>query len=247
MSINDSKIPFLSVKEIDVFRGATHVLYNVSLHVFQGEIVSLIGANGAGKSTTLRTISGLIRPQKGTISYTPQNGVHALHSLDVEDIVKAGIGHCPEGRGIFSQMSVYENLLMGAFLRKDTTAIAKDLGEICEMFPILSERADQPAGNLSGGEQMMLAMGRALMGRPNLLMLDEPSLGLAPLVVETIFKHLEGINKEGVTILLVEQNAIMALALSHRTYVLETGRVVMEGDSSDLADDENVRKAYLGG
>ena len=238
----------LTIEQIDVYRGRTHVLHNMDLHVTQGEIIALIGANGAGKTTTLRTISGLLRPARGRISYTPENGTSPidLTVMAPEQIVGAGISQCPEGRGIFSQLSVRENLMVGAYLRSDK-AIDKDLNAICDMFPILGERARQTAGSLSGGEQMMLALGRSLMSRPKLLILDEPSLGLAPLVIETIFEMLRKINQQGVTILIVEQNAVMALELSHRAYVLEIGRVALSGQSKDLIRDPAVRQAYLGG
>ncbi len=237
----------LKVDNIDVYRGKTHVLHQVSLNVSQGEIVALIGANGAGKTTILKTISGLLHPAEGKIFYAPRKTQKSIDisSMEPEQIVASGLCQCPEGRGIFSQLSVKENLLIGAFLRSDK-GINDDIKSIYEMFPILEERANQVAGNLSGGEQMMLAIGRALMGRPALLMLDEPSLGLAPLAAEKIFQLIKKINKEGVTILLVEQNAIMALELSHRAYVFETGSVVLQGESSKLVHNENVRKVYLG-
>ncbi len=238
----------LTIDNIDVFRGRTHVLHQVNLHVAQGEIIALIGANGAGKTTTLRAISGLLRPAKGRISYIPEKGAPPvdLTAIAPEQIVGAGISQCPEGRGIFSQLSVKENLLVGAYLRSDRE-IEKDLYTIYQMFPILGERSHQTAGNLSGGEQMMLALGRSLMSRPKLLILDEPSLGLAPIVIETIFSMLQKINRQGVTILIVEQNAMMALDLSHRAYVLETGRVALSGKSGELVCNPAVRQAYLGG
>ncbi len=238
----------LSVENIDVYRGKTHVLHQVDIHVKHGEIIALIGANGAGKTTTLRTISGLLNPARGRILYAPGKGKRQteISSLPPEQIVSIGVSHCPEGRGVFSQLSVKENLLVGAYLRKDNK-IEQDIQSIYEMFPILEERSTQAAGNLSGGEQMMLALGRSLMSRPKLLILDEPSLGLAPLVIETIFNKLKKINTEGVTILIVEQNAIMALELSHRAYVLETGHVTLSGRSTDLALNPQVQKAYLGG
>ncbi len=241
--------PMLRIEGIDVFRGNTHVLRDVSMTVAQGEIVALIGANGAGKTTTLRTISGLLQPRKGRLEYRPNGEGRSLDlgSMQAEKIVAAGLCHCPEGRGVFSRLTVRENLLMGAYLRDDNEGIRRDMERVKSMFPILADRKSQLAGSLSGGEQMMLAVGRALMSNPRMLMLDEPSLGLAPLVVEAIFKLLADINRQGVTILLVEQNAVMALELSHRAYVLETGRVVMHGDSKELACDDNVRKAYLGG
>ncbi|MCP4115556.1 MAG: ABC transporter ATP-binding protein [Desulfobacteraceae bacterium] len=238
----------LTVDNIDVYRGETHVLHKVSLQVGHGEIVALIGANGAGKTTALRTVSGLLRPSSGRILYTPEKGKETIEISTVapERIVGAGISQCPEGRGVFSRLTVKENLLIGAYLRSDK-GVEKDLESIYKMFPILEERSGQAAGKLSGGEQMMLALGRSLMGRPKLLILDEPSLGLAPLVIDTIFDMLKRINAQGVTVLIVEQNAVMALALSHRAYVLETGRVVLSGPSAELADTPRVRQAYLGG
>jgi branched-chain amino acid transport system ATP-binding protein len=238
----------LTVKNIDVYRGKTHVLHQVDLHVGHGEIIALIGANGAGKTTTLKTISGFLRPTKGSILYTAAKGEKPMDfsAMAPEQIVGAGISQCPEGRGIFSQLSVKENLVIGAYLRSDNE-IDKDIQSIYEMFPILGERLNQAAGSLSGGEQMMLALGRSLMSRPKLLILDEPSLGLAPLIIEIIFDKLIKINTQGITILIVEQNAVMALELSHRAYVLETGRVVLSGQSADLAKNPRVQKAYLGG
>lgn len=239
----------LTVEHIDVFRGKTHVLRDVSLSVEREEIVALIGANGAGKTSTLQTISGLLPVRKGRITFVPAIGSHTLEltRTPAEAIVAAGLCHCPEGRGVFARLSVYENLLMGAYLRRDKREIERDVDQVHAMFPILASRRNQSAGSLSGGEQMMLAIGRALMGRPKLLILDEPSLGLAPLVVETIFDLLARINREGTTILLVEQNAVLALELAHRVYVLENGRVVMCGQSTALIGDDTIRKAYLGG
>ncbi len=238
----------LTVENIDVYRGRTHVLHQLNLNVSHGEIIALIGANGAGKTTTLRTISGLLRPVTGRILYTPEKGGKPIEisSIAPERIVKSGISQCPEGRGVFSQLSVRENLIIGAYLRSDNR-IEKDLQSIYQTFPILGERAGQAGGHLSGGEQMMLAIGRSLMSRPKLLILDEPSLGLAPLMIETIFDMLRKICEQGVTILLVEQNAVMALELSDRAYVLETGRVALFGQSNELARNPQVRKAYLGG
>lgn len=239
----------LEIEDIHVYRGDTYVLKGVSLKVGQGDIAALIGANGAGKTTTLRTVSGLLRPRQGRILFTASMDAPPLDLAhqSPEDIVHLGVSHCPEGRGVFSQLSVRENLLVGAYLRKDKVEIRQDYQRICAMFPILAERCNQPAGLLSGGEQMMLAVGRSLMSRPKLLILDEPSLGLAPIVVEMIFNLLLEINAQGVTILLVEQNAVMALDLAHKAYVLETGRVTLSGPSRELACDENVRRAYLGG
>jgi branched-chain amino acid transport system ATP-binding protein len=238
----------LQIENLEVYRGRTYVLKGVSLEVGRGEIVALIGANGAGKTTTLKTISGLIRPQSGRIAYRPETARElALDRVPAEEIVRRGISHCPEGRGVFAGLTVKENLMVGAYLRRDKPGIREDLEMVCALFPILKERATQAAGSLSGGEQAMLAIGRALMARPLLLILDEPSLGLAPLIVARIFGLLAEINARGVTILLVEQNAVMALDLSHRAYVLETGRVILSGPSPEIACDEAVRRAYLGG
>jgi branched-chain amino acid transport system ATP-binding protein len=239
----------LKIDNIHVYRGQTYVLQGISLEVSAGEIVTLIGANGAGKTTLLRTVSGLLRPKKGKIYFHPDVGSPGIEISIVspEQIVGLGISHCPEGRGIFSQLSVKENLMIGAYLRTDKNKIRDDYEEICRIFPILKERGDQGAGSLSGGEQEMLAVGRALMSRPRLLILDEPSLGLGPMVVEDLFKVLSEINSRGVTILLVEQNAVMALQLADRAYVLETGRVVLSGNSKDLSGNRSVQSAYLGG
>jgi branched-chain amino acid transport system ATP-binding protein len=223
----------LDVKDIHVFYGNIEAVKGMSFHVDQGEIVCLIGANGAGKTTTLRTVSGLLRPAQGAIFY------------DGQRIVTRGVAQSPEGRRIFPRMTVRENLDMGAFIRKDKEQ-ASDMDRIFGLFPILKERARQAAGTLSGGEQQMLAMGRALMARPKLLLLDEPSMGLAPIVVERIFDTIREINAQGMTVLLVEQNAAQALGLSHRGYVIETGRIVLEDEASSLLADEQVRKAYLG-
>lgn len=239
----------MSIRDLNVMRGRNiHVLHDVSMDVKEGEIVALIGANGAGKTTTLHAISGLLPAKSGSISLT-LGGCRPMEltKTPAEKIVSSGVCHCPEGRGIFARMSVRENLLMGAFLRKDAKAIRQDLGQMTDMFPILGKRHAQLAGTLSGGEQMMLAIGRALMGRPKLLILDEPSLGLAPIIVENIFELLVRINNEGVTILLVEQNAMAALKIASRGYVLANGRVVMGGSSEELLQNDDVRKAYLGG
>lgn len=239
----------LKIDDIHVYRGRTHVLKGVSLHVQQGEIVSLIGANGAGKTTILRTISGLLRPSRGKIFLKTSKtaGETDIRRVPAETITGLGVTHCPEGRGIFSQLSVKENLMIGAYLRKDKEGIADDYARICALFPILGSRSRQTGGSLSGGEQEMLAVGRALMSRPELLTLDEPSLGLGPIIVDNLFSVLAEINRQGVTLLLVEQNAIKALKLSHRTYVLETGRMALSGPSAALIDNEKVKKAYLGG
>jgi branched-chain amino acid transport system ATP-binding protein len=238
----------LRVDGIHVYRGRTHVLKGISLDVARGEIVALIGANGAGKTTLLKTLSGLLRPKQGRIRYRAQaDGREAdLTQIPAEDIVGLGISHCPEGRGVFAQLTVRENLLIGAYLRRDRQGIEDDHRHMCELFPILGERAGQAAGSLSGGEQEMLALGRALMSRPRLLILDEPSLGLGPIVVADLFRVLKEVNRQGVTLLLVEQNAVAALNLSHRAYVLETGRVALSGSSCELLNDSNVRRAYLG-
>lgn len=233
----------LTVNDINVFYGAIHAIKGVSLEVNEGEIVTLIGANGAGKSTILRTISGLLKPKTGSIQFEGQE----IAGMPAHEIVKTGISQVPEGRRIFAEMSVLENLELGAFTRKDKDGIKADMELIFERFPRLKERIGQLAGTLSGGEQQMLAMGRALMSRPRLLLLDEPSMGLAPLLIKEIFSIIQDINKTGTTVLLVEQNANMALSIAHRAYVLETGRITLSGDAKELAASDEVRKAYLGG
>ena len=233
----------LKIDDINVYYGAIHAIKGISLEVNEGEIVTLIGANGAGKSTTLRTISGLLKPKTGTMTFEGKN----IAGVPAHNIVKAGISQVPEGRRIFAEMSVMENLDLGAFIRKDKDGIQKDLKMVFERFPRLEERKNQEAGTLSGGEQQMLAMGRALMSRPRLLLLEEPSMGLAPLLIREIFSIIQDINKTGTTILLVEQNANMALSIANRAYVLETGRITLSGDAKELAASEDVRKAYLGG
>ncbi len=235
--------PMLKIDNINVYYGAIHALKGISLEVYPGEIVTLIGANGAGKSTTLRTISGLLKPKDGSITFEGEN----IAGVKAHKIVRAGISQVPEGRRVFAEMSVMENLELGAFTRKDKDGIKKDLQMVFERFPRLEERKKQIAGTLSGGEQQMLAMGRALMSRPKLLLLDEPSMGLAPLLIKEIFSIIEDIHKEGTTILLVEQNANMALSIANRAYVLETGRITISGDAKKLAASEDIRKAYLGG
>jgi branched-chain amino acid transport system ATP-binding protein len=238
----------LDVSALHVHRGHTHVLKGVELSVSEGEIVALIGANGAGKTTMLMTLSGLLRPTSGDIGYRPAGGGPRvdLARTAPEEIVRGGLVHCPEGRQVFASLSVEENLQIGAFLRSNRSEVARELERICGLFPILGERRQLSAGHLSGGEQMMLAIGRALMARPRLLLLDEPSLGLAPQAVDTIFDTLFALNHEGTTLLLVEQNARMALELAHRAYVLETGAVALSGPAKELADQEEVRRAYLG-
>ena len=233
----------LKIGNIHVYYGAIHALKGVSLEVHKGEIVTLIGANGAGKSTTLRTVSGLLAPKSGSISFLGEN----IAGMPAHEIVKHGISQVPEGRRIFAEMSVQENLEMGAFTRKDKAGVEKDFEIVYNRFPRLKERRKQQAGTLSGGEQQMLAMGRALMSRPKLLLLDEPSMGLAPLLIKEIFSIIEDINREGTTVLLVEQNANMALSIAHRAYVMETGRITLQGAAKELAASEDVRKAYLGG
>ncbi|MCI7236109.1 MAG: ABC transporter ATP-binding protein [Veillonellaceae bacterium] len=233
----------LTVNDINVFYGAIHAIKGVSLEVNEGEIVTLIGANGAGKSTILRTISGLLKPKTGSIQFEGQE----IAGMPAHEIVKTGISQVPEGRRIFAEMSVLENLELGAFTRKDKDGIKADMELVFERFPRLKERIGQLAGTLSGGEQQMLAMGRALMSRPRLLLLDEPSMGLAPLLIKEIFTIIQDINKTGTTVLLVEQNANMALSIAHRAYVLETGRITLSGDAKELAASDEVRKAYLGG
>lgn len=233
----------LTINDINVFYGAIHAIKGVSLEVNEGEIVTLIGANGAGKSTILRTISGLLKPKTGSIQFEGQE----IDGMPAHEIVKTGISQVPEGRRIFAEMSVLENLELGAFTRKDKDGIKADMELVFERFPRLKERIGQLAGTLSGGEQQMLAMGRALMSRPRLLLLDEPSMGLAPLLIKEIFAIIQDINKTGTTVLLVEQNANMALSIAHRAYVLETGRITLSGDAKELAASDEVRKAYLGG
>ncbi|QGP91902.1 High-affinity branched-chain amino acid transport ATP-binding protein LivF [Neomoorella glycerini] len=233
----------LKVENLNVYYGAIHALKGIFLEVNEGEIVTLIGANGAGKSTTLKTISGLLRPQSGTITYQGQN----INGLPAQAIVKMGISQVPEGRRIFPNLTVRENLELGAYLHRDLEGINKSMQEVFRRFPRLKERQKQMAGTLSGGEQQMLAIGRALMSRPKLMLLDEPSMGLAPILVQEIFNIIREINEQGTTILLVEQNANMALSVAHRGYVLETGRITLAGSAAELASSEAVKKAYLGG
>ena len=233
----------LDIKDINVYYGAIHAIKGISLYVNEGEIVTLIGANGAGKSTTLRTISGLLKPKTGSIKFLDKD----IAGMPAHKIVAEGISQVPEGRRIFAEMTVMENLELGAFIRDDTKTIAQDLKMVFRRFPRLEERKLQLAGTLSGGEQQMLAMGRALMSRPKLLLLDEPSMGLAPLLIREIFNIIVDINKTGTTVLLVEQNANMALSIANRAYVLETGRITLSGDAKELAASEDIRKAYLGG
>ena len=232
----------LKLNEIHTYYGNIRAIRGVSLYVEEGEMVCLIGANGAGKSTTLMTISGIHHPVQGTITFEDDD----LTDTSAEKRVELGISQVPEGRLIFPEMTVLENLELGAFLRKDTPVIREDLDRVFDLFPVLRERRTQQGGTLSGGEQQMLAIGRALMSHPRLLLLDEPSLGLAPLLVEQIFEIIQEINNQGTTILLVEQNAYLALQTTHRGYVMETGEIAIEGTSSELLNDERVREAYLG-
>jgi branched-chain amino acid transport system ATP-binding protein len=233
----------LDVDQIDVFYGAIHALKKLSLQVDEGSIVTLIGANGAGKTTTLKTISGLLRPRSGSIRYKDID----ITRVAPEKIVGLGISQVPEGRRVFPSMSVLENLEMGAYLRKDKKAIAEDMETVFVRFPRLKERRKQMAGTLSGGEQQMLAIGRALMARPQLMLMDEPSMGLAPLLVKEIFAIIKDINERGTTILLVEQNAHMALSIADKAYVVETGEIVLQGTAQELMNSPEVKKAYLGG
>jgi len=233
----------LEIKNLNVHYGVIHALKNISLTVNSGEIVTLIGANGAGKTTTLRTISGLIKATSGEILLEGKN----ITALSAPQRVEMGISQVPEGRRIFPDMSVFENLELGAFLRKDKAGIKEDMDMVFGKFPILGNRRRQTAGTLSGGEQQMLAMGRALMSRPRILLMDEPSMGLAPLLVREIFETIKDINKAGTTILLVEQNASMALSIAHRAYVIETGSIVIAGTGEELAKSSEIQKAYLGG
>ena len=234
---------FFAIRHLRVFYGRVEALKGISLEVDQGAIVTLIGANGAGKSTALRTISGLVHPASGEIIFQGKR----IDAFSPQDVVRGGIAHVPEGRRVFPFMTVRENLNMGAFRRKDKGEIRKNLEGVFDHFPILRERRNQRAGSLSGGEQQMLAIGRALMSQPTLLLLDEPSLGLAPLMVKEVGRIIGGINQRQVGIILVEQNAHMALRIAHRGYVLETGTIALEGPASELIDNQHVRQAYLGG
>jgi len=232
----------LKISDIHVYYNAIHALKGVSFSVAKGELVTLLGANGAGKTTTLKTLSGLLRPRRGIVELEGQR----LEKVESHDIVRRGVAHVPEGRRVFPRFTVRENLEIGGYTR-DKGALGADIEYVFAMFPRLKERHKQYAGTLSGGEQQMLAIGRALMARPKLLLLDEPSMGLAPKIVEQILENIRAINQSGVTVLLVEQNATMALAISHRGYVLETGSVILEGSAADLAGNDLVRQAYLGG
>jgi branched-chain amino acid transport system ATP-binding protein len=235
-------VPLLELRSVDVFYGRVQALRDVSINVAAGEIVALIGSNGAGKTTTLRTISGLVRPTSGAVLLRGQ----PVHRLGAERLARLGVGHAPEGRRLFSRMTVRENLEMGAFPRRDRAGIREDFDRVYALFPRLKERQSQLAGSLSGGEQQMVAIGRALMIRPSVLLLDEPSLGLAPVLVDSIFEVIREINTRGTTILLIEQNARLALNTASRGYVLETGSVALEGSAQTLIDSPDVQRAYLG-
>ncbi len=232
----------LDIENLQVFYGEIHALKGISLQVEKGEIVALLGNNGAGKTTTLKTVSGLLRPRVGRVVLEGE----PIHELPPHEIVSRGVAHAPEGRKIFNRLTVNENLEMGAYLRSDGVAIGEDMERVFALFPRLKERRLQVAGTLSGGEQQMLAIGRALMARPRILLLDEPSMGLAPILVEQIFQTVGDINRQGTTILLVEQNASMALSIAHRGYVLETGAIALGGSAVELQEHPEVRRAYLG-
>jgi branched-chain amino acid transport system ATP-binding protein len=235
-------MPMLEVSDVHTYYGNIHALNGISISVEKGEIVTLIGGNGAGKTTTLRSIVGLLKPRQGHIALDGED----LTQYKTHEIVNKGVAMVPEGRGIFARLTVTENLDMGAYSRKDQKAIQQDLDRVYTIFPRLKERRTQVGGTLSGGEQQMLAIGRALMAHPRLMLLDEPSMGLAPLLVESIFETIRAINKEGTTVLLVEQNALMALSIADRGYVVQTGRIVLQDEAAKLRKNEMVRKAYLG-
>jgi branched-chain amino acid transport system ATP-binding protein len=232
----------LILKSIHTSYGRLHVLKGISLHVRQGEVVTLLGANGAGKTTTLKTISGLLKPGRGKVEFLGQD----ISRLPAEQVVTRGIAHVPEGRRVFSSLSVLANLELGAFARTNHKEIRQDLEQLQKRFPLLRERAQQPAGTLSGGEQQILAMGRALMARPQLLLLDEPSMGLAPLMVQLVYRVIQDLKETGTTILLIEQNARAALKVADRGYVMETGRITLDGTAAELLDHNEVKRAYLG-
>ena len=231
----------LEVKDLEVYYGVIQAIKGISFHVEEGEVIALIGANGAGKTTTLQTITGMLNAQAGSIRFGTE-----LTKIPGHKIVSMGMAHVPEGRRVFAQLSVLENLKLGAYTRKDKTEIEESLKRVYKSFPRLEERKNQLAGTLSGGEQQMLAMGRALMSKPRIVLMDEPSMGLSPIFVEEIFNIIKEISAEGTTVLLVEQNAKKALSIADRAYVLETGKIVLEGDAKDLLNDESIKKAYLG-
>ncbi len=232
----------LTIKDLEVYYGVIQAIKGVSFEVNQGEVIALIGANGAGKTTILHTITGLISPKKGSVMFEGNE----LTKMPAHKIVSLGMAHVPEGRRVFADLSVYENLRMGAYTRKDKGEIEESLEKVYDRFPRLKERRNQMAGTLSGGEQQMLAMGRALMSKPKILLMDEPSMGLSPIMVNEIFSIIQEVSNSGTTVLLVEQNAKKALAIADRGYVLETGRIVLEGKASDLLNDDSIKKAYLG-
>lgn len=232
----------LEVKDLQVYYGVIQALKGISFHVNQGEVIALIGANGAGKTTTLQTLTGILSPKSGSIVFEGKD----LTRTPAHKIVEMGMAHVPEGRRVFADMSVYENLLLGAYTRKDKAEIAESLASVYKRFPRLEERKGQRAGTLSGGEQQMLAMGRALMSRPRIILMDEPSMGLSPIFVNEIFDIIREVSESGTTVLLVEQNAKKALSIAERAYVLETGSITMDGKAEDLLNDEAVQKAYLG-
>lgn len=233
----------LEVKDLQVYYGVIQALKGISFHVNQGEVIALIGANGAGKTTTLQTLTGILSPKSGSIVFEGKD----LTRTPAHKIVEMGMAHVPEGRRVFADMSVYENLLLGAYTRKDKAEIAESLAGVYKRFPRLEERKGQRAGTLSGGEQQMLAMGRALMSKPRIILMDEPSMGLSPIYVNEIFNIIKEVSKAGTTVLLVEQNAKKALSIADRAYVLETGKIVMAGDAKELMNDDSIKKAYLGG
>ncbi|WP_072523705.1 ABC transporter ATP-binding protein [Clostridium sp. Marseille-P3244] len=232
----------LEVKDLEVYYGVIQAIKGISFEVNQGEVIALIGANGAGKTTTLHTVTGLISPKKGQVIFEGKD----ITKLPAHKIVSMGMAHVPEGRRVFAELSVYENLKMGAYTRKDKTEIEESLQNVYKRFPRLEERKNQMAGTLSGGEQQMLAMGRALMSKPKLILMDEPSMGLSPILVNEIFDIIRSVSESGTTVLLVEQNAKKALAIADRAYVLETGNIVLEGRAKDLLEDDSIKKAYLG-
>lgn len=240
---NPERKPLLAFRDVDAFYGSIQVLYGVNYTVGEGEIVALLGANGAGKTTTMKTIMGLVRARRGTISFHDQR----IDNLDPTHIVKQGIAPVPEGRRIFGRLTVEDNLQMGAYVRSDARKIARDLERVYELFPRLKERRTQIAGTMSGGEQQMLAIGRALMADPSMLIMDEPSMGLSPLFVERVFDTIQSINKSGMTIFMVEQNAFMALSIANRAYVLRSGHIMLEGPAKELLQSDQVRREYLGG
>ena len=232
----------LEVKDLEVYYGMIQAIKGVSFHVDQGEVIALIGANGAGKTTILHTVTGLLSPKKGSVVFEGQE----VTKIPAHKIVSLGMAHVPEGRRVFAELSVYENLKMGAYTRKDKSEIEENLQKIYERFPRLKERKNQMAGTLSGGEQQMLAMGRALMSQPKIILMDEPSMGLSPILVNEIFDIIQEVSKSGTTVLLVEQNAKKALSIADRAYVIETGRIALEGRAEDLLRDDSIKKAYLG-